>query len=35
MSINAVKAVSIGEGWDLLDRWGSEFQDVIEPVTDP
>ena len=35
MSINAVKAVSIGEGWDLLDRWGSQFQDVIEPVTDP
>ena len=35
MSINAVKAVSIGEGWELLDRWGSEFQDVIEPVTDP
>jgi chorismate synthase len=35
MSINAVKAVSIGEGWGLTDRWGSEFQDVIEPVTDP
>ena len=35
MSINAVKAVSIGPGWELLDRWGSEFQDVIEPVTDP
>ena len=35
MSINAVKAVSIGPGWEILDRWGSEFQDVIEPVTDP
>ena len=35
MSINAVKAVSIGPGWELADAWGSEFQDVIEPVTDP
>ena len=35
MSINAVKAVSIGPGWELMDAWGSEFQDVIEPVTDP
>ena len=35
MSINAVKAVSIGPGWEIIDRPGSEFQDVIEPVTDP
>ncbi len=35
MSINAVKAVSIGEGWDAISKRGSEFQDVIEPVTDP
>jgi chorismate synthase len=35
MSINAVKAVSIGEGWVAISRRGSEFQDVIEPVTDP
>ena len=35
MSINAVKAVSIGLGWEIIDRPGSEFQDVIEPVTDP
>ena len=35
MSINAVKAVSIGPGWELADAWGSQFQDVIEPVTDP
>lgn len=34
MSINAVKAVSIGLGWEIIDRPGSEFQDVIEPVTD-
>ena len=35
MSINAVKAVSIGPGWEIIDKPGSEFQDVIEPVTDP
>ena len=35
MSINAVKAVSIGPGWEIMDRRGSQFQDVIEPVTDP
>ena len=35
MSINAVKAVSIGEGWAAISRRGSEFQDVIKPVTDP
>ena len=35
MSINAVKAVSIGPGWDIVHRRGSQVQDVIEPVTDP
>ena len=35
MSINAVKAVSIGPGWEAISRRGSEFQDVILPVTDP
>ena len=35
MSINAVKAVSIGPGWDVIDQRGSQFQDIIEPVTDP
>ena len=35
MSINAVKAVSIGPGWEAIGQRGSEFQDVIEPVTDP
>ena len=35
MSINAVKAVSIGPGWDVAHRRGSQVQDVIEPVTDP
>ena len=35
MSINAVKAVSIGEGWAAISRRGSEFQDIIKPVTDP
>ena len=34
MSINAVKAVSIGPGWDIADLRGSQVQDVIEPVTD-
>ena len=34
MSINAVKAVSIGPGWEIIDKPGSEFQDIIEPVTD-
>ena len=34
MSINAVKAVSIGPGWDIVNKRGSEVQDVIEPVTD-
>jgi chorismate synthase len=35
MSINAVKAVSIGPGWEIIDQRGSQVQDIIEPVTDP
>ncbi len=35
MSINAVKAVSIGPGWETAGQKGSEVQDVILPVTDP
>ena len=35
MSINAVKAVSIGPGWETVDMRGSQVQDIIEPVTDP
>ncbi|MCI0844359.1 MAG: chorismate synthase [Chloroflexi bacterium] len=35
MSINAVKAVSIGPGWEVAGQRGSEVQDVILPVTDP
>ena len=35
MSINAVKAASIGEGWDSVNLRGSQVHDVIEPVTDP
>jgi chorismate synthase len=35
MSINAVKAVSIGPGWDTAGLRGSQVQDVIEPITDP
>jgi chorismate synthase len=35
MSINAVKAVSIGEGWEAAGMRGSQVHDVIEPVTDP
>ena len=35
MSINAVKAVSIGPGWELAGRLGSQAQDVILPVSDP
>ena len=34
MSINAVKAVSLGPGWEINDRRGSQVQDIIEPVTD-
>ena len=35
MSINAVKAASIGEGWESVDVRGSQVHDIIEPVTDP
>jgi chorismate synthase len=35
MSINAVKAVSVGPGWEIVDLRGSQVHDVIEPVTDP
>ena len=35
MSINAVKSVSIGPGEEIMDRWGSQVQDVILPVNDP
>jgi len=35
MSINAVKAVSIGAGWEVASQRGSQVQDVILPVTDP
>ena len=35
MSINAVKAVSIGPGWETVDLRGSQVHDIIEPVTDP
>ena len=35
MSINAVKAASIGAGWESVDLRGSQVHDVIEPVSDP
>ena len=35
MSINAVKAASIGEGWEAVNLRGSQVHDIIEPVTDP
>ena len=35
MSINAVKAVSIGPGWEVAALRGSQVHDVILPVTDP
>ena len=35
MSINAVKAVSLGPGWEIGESFGSGVQDVIEPVSDP
>jgi chorismate synthase len=35
MSINAVKAVSIGPGWETVELRGSSVHDIIEPVTDP
>ena len=34
MSINAVKAVSIGDGYDSANLRGSQIHDVIDPVTD-
>ena len=34
MSINAVKAVTIGDGWDAVNRKGSQVHDVINPVED-
>ncbi len=35
MSMNAVKAVSIGEGWEGANVRGSQYHDVIDPVADP
>ena len=35
MSIPAVKAASIGEGWESVNLRGSQVHDIIEPVTDP
>ena len=35
MSINAVKAVSIGEGWENVDMLGSQVHDVIESSDNP
>jgi len=35
MSIHAVKAVSLGDGWESAALRGSQVHDVIEPVTDP
>jgi chorismate synthase len=35
MSIHAVKAVSLGDGWESAELRGSVVHDVIEPVTDP
>ena len=35
MSINAVKAVSLGEGWESVNQRGSQVHDIIDPVTDP
>ena len=31
MSINACKAVSIGDGWESINQRGSEVHDVIDP----
>ena len=33
MSINAVKAVSIGDGWESVNQFGSDVHDVISPIT--
>ena len=35
MSINAVKATSVGEGWESVNLRGSQVHDIIEPVSDP
>ena len=35
MSINAVKAVEVGPGWEMVQKRGSQVHDVIEPVTNP
>ena len=35
MSINAVKAASMGEGWEAVNLRGSQVHDVIQPVGDP
>jgi chorismate synthase len=35
MSINAVKAVSIGPGWEITELRGSQVHDIIDPVSDP
>lgn len=35
ISINAVKAVSIGDGFDGANKRGSQVHDVIEPMSDP
>ena len=35
MSINAVKAVSLGEGWENVNMMGSQVHDVIEPGDNP
>jgi len=35
LSINAVKAVSIGEGWESAERFGSQVHDVILPPERP
>ena len=32
MSINAVKAVSIGDGWESVNEFGSDVHDVINPI---
>ena len=34
MSIPAVKAASIGEGWESVNLRGSQVHDIIEPVSD-
>ncbi len=33
LSINAVKAASIGQGWEAVNLRGSQVHDVIEPVS--